>query len=221
MNKEELIENKMSLREWSITRIEGELYNAKCTDSYGRKAQNWFEHAHDANDWIYYMWEKEDWFANVDNEELLASAIFRAIKAYKLKREIRDASLQSESMINDMLDPIEIANDQAQKVIESSTLEKQSTIKPEIVPQSGLYFSVQIAVSRNDLPCQPQNFMGLTSVYKTEQYGLFKYYFGTVTTFRQAEALKDSATQYYPDAYIVAFDDDHKIDLKDAIKRAP
>ena len=120
-----------------------------------------------------------------------------------------------------MLDPIEIATDQAQTVIVSPTLEEKSTIKLEIVPQSGLYFSVQIAVSRNDLPCQPQNFMGLTSVYKTEQYGLFKYYFGTVTNFTQAEALKDSATQYYPDAYIVAFDDDHKIDLKEAIKRAP
>ena len=164
---------------------------------------------------------EEDFLQSERGKELLASAIFRAIKAYKLKREIRDASLKSESMINDMLEPLERDTDRAQEVISSPIVPEQETIKPEVVAPSGLYFSVQIAVSRNDLTCEPQNFMGLNQVYKIEQYGLFKYYFGTVATFTQAEALKDSATKYYPDAYIVAFDNDHKIDLKEAIKRAP
>ena len=164
---------------------------------------------------------EEDFLQSERGKELLASAIFRAIKAYKLKREIRDASLQSESMINDMLEPLEKDTDPTQEVISSPVVLEQETIKPEVVAPSGLHFSVQIAVSRNDLPCQPQNFMGLNQVFKMEQYGLFKYYFGTVATFTQAETLKDSATTYYPDAYIVAFDDGHKIDLKEAIKRAP
>ncbi|MEJ6566290.1 MAG: N-acetylmuramoyl-L-alanine amidase [Flavobacteriales bacterium] len=164
---------------------------------------------------------EEDFLQSERGKELLASAIFRAIKAYKLKREIRDASLQSESIINDMLEPLEKDTDPAQEVISSPVVLEQETVKPEVVAQSGLHFSVQIAVSRNDLPCQPQNFMGLNQVFKMEQYGLFKYYFGTVATFTQAETLKDSATTYYPDAYIVAFDDGHKIDLKEAIKRAP
>ena len=63
------------MRDYSITRKEGEWYNAKVTDSYGNKYQNYFEHAHEANDWVYYIWEKEDWFNSVDSEELLANAI--------------------------------------------------------------------------------------------------------------------------------------------------
>ena len=63
------------MRDFKITRKKGELYNAEVTDSYGNKYQNYFEHAHEANDWIYYIWEKEEWFASVDSQELLADAI--------------------------------------------------------------------------------------------------------------------------------------------------
>jgi len=65
----------MIMRNYSITRKEGEWYFAEVTDSYGNKYHNWFEHASEANDWIYYIWEKEEWFNSVDNEELLANAI--------------------------------------------------------------------------------------------------------------------------------------------------
>ena len=63
------------MRDYSITRKKGEWYNAKATDSYGNKYQNYFEHAHEANEWIHFVWSKEDWFNSVDSEELLASAI--------------------------------------------------------------------------------------------------------------------------------------------------
>ena len=63
------------MRDYSITRKEGEWYNAKVTDSYGNKYQNYFETASEANDWIYYIWEKEEWFNSVNSQELLAKAI--------------------------------------------------------------------------------------------------------------------------------------------------
>ena len=37
--------------------------------------QNYFEFAHESNDWIYYVWSKEDWFNSVDSQELLYKAI--------------------------------------------------------------------------------------------------------------------------------------------------
>jgi len=63
------------MRDYSITRKKGEWYNAKVTDSYGNKYQNYFETASEANDWIYYVWSKEDWFNSVDSQELLYKAI--------------------------------------------------------------------------------------------------------------------------------------------------
>jgi len=63
------------MRDYSITRKENEWYNAKVTDSYGNKYQNYFETASEANEWVYYVWSKEDWFNSVDSQELLSKAI--------------------------------------------------------------------------------------------------------------------------------------------------
>ena len=63
------------MRDFSITKNKGEWYNTKVTDSYGNKYQNYFETASEANDWIYYVWEKEEWFNSVDSQELLYKAI--------------------------------------------------------------------------------------------------------------------------------------------------
>jgi len=63
------------MRDFKITKNEGEWYYTIVTDSYGNKYDNWFEHAHEANEWIYYIWEKEEWFNSVNSQELLYKAI--------------------------------------------------------------------------------------------------------------------------------------------------
>tara|TARA_R110001592_G_scaffold274264_1_gene541287 strand:- start:612 stop:866 length:255 start_codon:yes stop_codon:yes gene_type:complete len=72
----------MSKRNYNITRNKGEWYNAKVTDSYGNKYQNYFEFAHEANEWIYYVWENEDKFNwNKENsQELLSKAIAECVQ---------------------------------------------------------------------------------------------------------------------------------------------
>jgi len=67
--------NEMSKRDFKITRKEGEWYDTKVTDSYGREYQNWYETASEASKWVMYIWEKEDWFNSVNSEELLYKAI--------------------------------------------------------------------------------------------------------------------------------------------------
>ena len=63
------------MRDYSITRKKGEWYDARVIDSYGKKYQNYFETASEANDWVYYIWSKEDWFNSVNSQELLYKAI--------------------------------------------------------------------------------------------------------------------------------------------------
>ena len=63
------------MRDYSITRKEGEWYNTRVVDSYGNKYQNYFESASEANEWVYFVWSKEDWFNSVDSQELLYKAI--------------------------------------------------------------------------------------------------------------------------------------------------
>ena len=63
------------MRNYKITRKKGEWYNTEVTDSYGKKYQNYFETAYKANEWIYYIWEKEEWFNSTNSQELLANSI--------------------------------------------------------------------------------------------------------------------------------------------------
>ena len=78
------------MRNYKISRNEGEWYNAEVTDSYGNEYQNWFETADQANEWIYYVWEKEDWFNSANSQELLANAILQCKEIDSKDPNLRD-----------------------------------------------------------------------------------------------------------------------------------
>ncbi|MGB1735695.1 MAG: N-acetylmuramoyl-L-alanine amidase family protein [Schleiferiaceae bacterium] len=172
---------------------------------------------------------EEDFLQSTRGKELLASAIYRAIKEYKYKRESRDAMIQGVEGQTSIFDQIEeappttttenAAPSQAAVAVEQAPAPVTTAPAPAV--PSSLFFAVQLAVSRNDLACAPENFKGLEGVWKEEQYGLFKYYCGKISTYKEVEALKTTVVEQYPDAYIVAFEKDRKIDLNEAKKRAP
>ena len=170
---------------------------------------------------------EEDFLQSTRGKELLASAIYRAIKEYKYKRESRDAMIQGVEGQTSIFDQIEEATPttttenaaSAQAAVEQAPAPVTTAPAPAV--PSSLFFAVQLAVSRNDLACAPENFKGLEGVWKEEQYGLFKYYCGKISTYKEVEALKTTVVEQYPDAYIVAFEKDRKIDLNEAKKRAP
>ena len=71
------------MRDYKITRNKGEWYDTKVTDSYGNEYQNYFETAFKANEWIYYVWENEEWFNSTNSQELLANAVAELVKIDK------------------------------------------------------------------------------------------------------------------------------------------
>ena len=172
---------------------------------------------------------EEDFLQSTQGKELLASAIYRAVKEYKFKREQRDAGIQTEGSSltpsvytpSTVPAPTEEQPTEAAAEVRAEETTREATTLPVEAPEMELFFAVQIAVSRNDLPCLPENFKGVESVWKQEQYGLYKYYCGKLATFTDAEALKQNVVAQYPDAYLVAFEKDKKIDLNEAKKRAP
>jgi len=78
------------MRDFNITRNKGEWYHAKVTDSCGNKYDNYFEHAYEANDWIYYIWDNEEWFDSVDEQELLSKAIQQCKEMDNKNPNLRD-----------------------------------------------------------------------------------------------------------------------------------
>ena len=85
-----MVQQTTNMRDFSITRNKGEWYNTKVTDSYGNKYQSYFENAHECSKWIYYIWEKEDWFNSVDLQELLGKAIQQCKEMDSKNPNLRD-----------------------------------------------------------------------------------------------------------------------------------
>ena len=167
--------------------------------------------------------KEEDFLQSDNGKKLMASAIYRAIKEYKYKRETRDALIQDadeESITNVEDSPESDANQTEVEEVKGATSIPNESMNAE-KSDTKLFFSVQIAVSRNDLDCVPQNFKGLEEIWKEEQYGLFKYYCGKLPSFTETESLRNKVLESYPDAYIVAFEKDRKIDLNEAKKKSP
>ena len=75
-----MVKQNINMRDFKITRNKDEWYHAKVTDSFGNEYENHFEFAHEANDWIYYIWEKEKWFNNTNSQELLSNAVAELVK---------------------------------------------------------------------------------------------------------------------------------------------
>ena len=66
----------MSKRNVNIRkRVIAKMWTCEVTDSYGNKYHNYCETAHEANEWVYHVWDKEEWFNSVNSQELLANAI--------------------------------------------------------------------------------------------------------------------------------------------------
>tara|TARA_R110002020_G_scaffold200067_1_gene402147 strand:+ start:321 stop:584 length:264 start_codon:yes stop_codon:yes gene_type:complete len=85
-----MVQQNINMRDFSITKKKGEWYDARVVDSYGNKYQNYFEHAHEASEWVYYIWDKEEWFNSVDSQELLSKAIQQCKEMDSKNNNLRD-----------------------------------------------------------------------------------------------------------------------------------
>ncbi|MGC6422585.1 MAG: N-acetylmuramoyl-L-alanine amidase family protein [Flavobacteriaceae bacterium] len=88
-------------------------------------------------------------------------------------------------------------------------------------PQKGaVLFRVQIAASKNSLAPKPFNFKGLSPIYKEENKGLYRYYFGETKDINQARKWQRVAKRKgYKSAFISAFSDGNKIPLNEALSK--
>ena len=72
------------MRDYSVTKNEGEWYNAKVTDRFGSDHQNYYETEQECINWIYYIWENEKPPLTHDQEmDMLATAIWGCTKLDK------------------------------------------------------------------------------------------------------------------------------------------
>ncbi len=109
-------------------------------------------------------------------------------------------------------------------LLESIAKEHPSDKKENIAsPAPQIYkdvtFRVQIAAGSKKIDPKPYNFKGLSNIDRSKENGMFKYYYGETSDYLKIQQLHQEAIKKgYPTSYIVAFRNDHKITVNDALK---
>ncbi|ULC58421.1 N-acetylmuramoyl-L-alanine amidase [Flaviramulus sp. BrNp1-15] len=80
-------------------------------------------------------------------------------------------------------------------------------------------FKVQIAASSKELDTKPYNFKGLETISRQKEGNLYKYFYGNTISYEDAKTLEEEAKKKgYTTCFIVAYKDEKKIPLIDALK---
>ncbi|CAM3871858.1 N-acetylmuramoyl-L-alanine amidase [Flavobacterium jumunjinense] len=92
--------------------------------------------------------------------------------------------------------------------------------EPVVVKDAkGVVFKVQLAASSKKIETIPSNFKGLNDLSYDQIGKIYKYFYGSETTYAQAKKKLDEAKEKgYESAFLVAYKDGVKISLSEAIK---
>jgi N-acetylmuramoyl-L-alanine amidase len=81
----------------------------------------------------------------------------------------------------------------------------------------GVVFKVQLAASRKPIPLDSKFFRGLTQVEEHVVSNRYKYTTGIATDYAEAQQIKNEIKKDFPDAFIVAFENNKPISVKKAL----
>ena len=80
-------------------------------------------------------------------------------------------------------------------------------------------FRIQIAASTKKMALKPYNFKGLTDVSRIKTGGLYRYYYGSFSSYKSArKAIATLVEKGYKGAYIKAFEDNNEVSITHEMK---
>lgn len=79
-----------------------------------------------------------------------------------------------------------------------------------------IYFSVQIGASKKKLNPTPSNFKGEQNIFRIQSRTLLKYFSGKFDNYEEAVKEKNRIEEKFPDAFVVAFENNELIPVKKA-----
>ena len=133
--------------------------------------------------------DEEKYLMSASGQDYLASAIYRAIKAYfaNLNKEENEMQSATEMVVN--------------------------------TPKTNeLYYRLQVATTSAPLKNPTENFKDQPDIYEYKDGSKYKYAIGKFATLAEAKKFKEMQTKNYPDAFIVPFYNDKKISIGEAKK---
>ncbi|MCA1762846.1 MAG: N-acetylmuramoyl-L-alanine amidase [Cryomorphaceae bacterium] len=148
--------------------------------------------------------EEEDFLNSEQGQDYVASAIYRAFKDYK-----------------NNLDKVESAVEKTEKKPEDED-DKKDEEAGETVEEanSEVVFKVQLSSASSPVELKPENFNGLENVTEYRDNDMYKYLYGSASTYEGAKNLQKAARKKgFRGAFVVAFDGNNsRMTLEKAIE---
>ncbi|MFA8450521.1 MAG: N-acetylmuramoyl-L-alanine amidase [Bacteroidales bacterium] len=140
---------------------------------------------------------EEKFLKSEKGQVYMASAIYRAVRNYKQEHDKR----------------IQLASKEAGKE------DNKSTTKSTVNKANGLCYRVQFGTFRKKISYNSSKFKSLKDIHSYRQGRKYKYTAGKFNSYKEAEAYKGVISKLgYKDAFIVAFQDEKRINLSEARK---
>ncbi len=186
--------------------------------------------------------KEEEFLTSSEGQNRLAESIFQAFKEFKHEHERRtsnqltsNTTYQSDSTNDE--DTVQIAKTDTIKPTKESHKTRQAkkerivATKPEqkknsisidtttrlVVNEETPVFKVQFLLSDRKLPVNSARFKKLENVSFYQENNYYKYTAGDTNNYNTIIALHRKIKQLFPTAFIIAFVNDHKVPLQEAI----
>ena len=111
-----------------------------------------------------------------------------------------------------------VAQTEAQTAQVQTSVQKQSSSAAAAEQAGRPVFKVQLFALDRSLPEGNKNFKGLKGVAYYKEGNLYKYTYGSSTSMAEVRKLQREIAAKFPSAFVVAFVDGKRVDLKTAIK---
>ena len=155
-----------------------------------------------------------------EGQDEIAQSIANAIISYKKENfgsgdgdEMVKPSQKIEQSKSTVIDTVSKT-----KTVAKTPEVKKPEIKQEVI--AGIIFKVQLSASSKKLELTPSNFNGLRNISMSGDANLYRYMYGETASYDQAkQLLQEAKSKGYTSAFLIAFKNGKKIDVKDAIKQ--
>lgn len=148
-----------------------------------------------------------------NGQELIASAIFRAVREYK-------KSFDSDLVLEDIILPSDtIAIEQQIADSENEKIEelKENNPQKDIIDNK-IIFKVQFATSSTKIQLNSEKFKGIKPVEEHLLDGIYKYTTGNEDDYSKILDIQAKVRKQFPDAFVISFKNGKKIPINEALK---
>jgi len=149
--------------------------------------------------------KEEAYLRSEQGQDYLASAIFRAFRAYK-----ENVEEQSRLLVQQKRETL--------PVVEKHP-DKDTLSEAPAQPKANVYFKVQIASATKPIPTDSAFFKGMQNIEEFKVNQRYKYAAGYAASYKEVVSLRKKIIAHFPDAFVVGVENGTLIPVREAIKK--